>query len=124
MVNSRNKGANGEREAAKWLASKFNLAELPERNLEQVRKGGHDLVGFPPFCFEVKRQEQLELRKWWVQAVNASTQEYNVPVVLYRQNRKKWKFLISAREIGLDTGFIQLEAREFLLWAEHEMYQH
>ncbi len=125
-INGRNKGANAEREAARWLKLKFKLEHEPERNLEQYRFGGKgktqagfDLQGFPPFCFEIKRCEKLDLRSWWVQCVHAVTQEYPIPVVMYRQNRGKWKFLISARNIGLERGFLALEEIEFLRWAKN-----
>jgi hypothetical protein len=36
---------------------------------------------------------------------------------MYRQNRKKWKFLISAKFIGLDKGYVRLEELEFKKWA-------
>jgi len=122
-INGLKKGKSGEREAAAWLKLKFKLETLPQRNLEQYRYGAHvnstgyDLVGFPPFCFEIKRVETLNLRSWWVQVVNATTEEYHIPVVMFRQNRKKWNFLISAKEIGCTNGFIHLEEREFLQWA-------
>ena len=115
-INSRNKGANGEREAAIWLQDKLGLGKIPERNLEQIRKGGHDLIGFPPFCLEIKRSETLALRDWWLQVTQAITNEYYIPIVMYRQNNKKWKFLISARHIGVEKGYIQLEEREFRIW--------
>jgi hypothetical protein len=41
-----------------------------------------------------------------------------MPVVMFRQNGNSWKFLISAKNIGLKTGFIQLEEREFIIWAK------
>jgi len=118
MVNGRAKGANGEREAAKWLQLNFGLANCPQRNLEQVRSGGHDLVGFEPFAFEVKRCEAVSLRKWWLQCVTSASKLHMVPVVMFRQNNKPWRFLISAKHIGLQNGFIQLEEREFILWAK------
>jgi len=124
-INGRNKGANAEREAARWLKIQFKLEHEPERNLEQYRFGGKgktqagfDLQGFQPFCFEIKRVEVLALRSWWVQCVHAVTDEYPVPVVMFRQNRGKWRFLISAQNIGLKAGFIQLEDREFKRWVE------
>lgn len=131
-VNGRNKGANGEREAAKWLQQQFGLEHTPERNIEQYRhkKGsvnhfrkstGHDLTGFAPYCFEIKRCESLDLRGWWRQAVNACTPKYNIPVVMYRQNRQPWRFLISAKELGLRNGYIHLEAREFVMWIKLQM---
>ena len=123
-INSRAKGSNGEREAAKWLHQQFKLEHLPERNLEQVRykgKGktqmGHDLIGFQPFCFEIKRCETLSYRDWWLQCVTACTDEYPIPVVMFRQTRKQWEFLISAKEIGCRNGFLHLHAREFVMWA-------
>lgn len=119
MVNSRTKGAAGEREAGKWLQAKFRLANAPERNLEQVRSGGHDLVGFPPFAFEVKRTEGVSKRAWWLQAHTSRTKKYNIAVVMYRKSRQPWRFLISARYVGCKNGFIQLEEREFIGWANH-----
>jgi len=127
MVNPRTKGANAERQAAVWLQQQFKLEHIPQRNLEQVRFGGHqkstgfDLIGFPPFCFEIKRQEKLSLRSWWCQCVAAATEEHPVPVVMFRQNRGKWFFLISAREIGLSNGFIQLEDKEFVKWINNKL---
>jgi len=115
-INSRNKGARAELQAAKWLKLKFKLENEPQRNLEQVRSGGHDLNGFPPFCIEVKHCETLALRSWWIQAVASVTRDYSVPVVMAKQNRKPWIFLISAREIGLERGFIQLQENEFIKW--------
>ena len=126
-INGRNKGAAAEREFCVWLQDTFKLEHLPERNIEQYRhkagsanhfrkSTGHDITGFVPFAFEVKRCESLDLRGWWRQAVNSATPEYNVPVVAYRQNRGKWKFLISAKEIGLRNGYLHLEAREFIMW--------
>ena len=115
-INSRNKGANGEREAGRWLQEQFKLEKTPRRNLEQVRSGGHDLEGFQPFCIEVKRSETIDKRSWWLQVTHSLTDEYFVPVVMYRQNGRKWKFLISGKHIGIKNGFMQLEEREFKLW--------
>jgi len=120
-INGRTKGASAEREAAKWLQKTFKLAECPQRNLEQVRSGGFDLIGFPPFAFEIKRVEKLDLRKAWVQAVNSCNQEYNIPIVMYRRNRSSWHFLVSAKYLGLRNGFLRLEEREFILWAEKRL---
>ena len=125
-INSRNKGANGEREAAVWLQKNFNLEHLPQRNLEQVRfKGagrvqeGHDLIGFEPFAMEIKRCETLTLRTWWLQAKRSSRRSSGdmVPVVMFRQNRKRWEFLIGANWIGLEVGYIRLQEQEFVAWA-------
>jgi len=125
VVNPRTKGQTGEREFARWMKLKLHLEHEPQRCLEQVRfKGGGriqqgmDLVGCPPFCVEVKRQEKLSLRSWWCQAVAATTPEYPHPVVAFRQNRGKWAILISARNIGLQNGFIRLEEIEAVKWMQ------
>jgi len=126
-INGRNKGAAAEREAAKWLKLKFKLEHEPQRNLEQYRYGAHvnstgfDLIGFPPFCLEIKRVEKLNLRSWWVQAVAAITPTHSEPVVMFRQNRGKWRFLISAGHIGLENGFVTLEENEFIKWANIQL---
>ena len=122
-INSRGKGAEGEREFARWLQENLKLDFLPTRNLEQVREGGADIMGVKPFVFEVKRCQQLSLRNWWLQ-VNISIQnmtaeelsEQPIPVVAYRQNHQPWRFLISATHIGLFKGFIQIEEFEARQW--------
>jgi hypothetical protein len=121
-MNVRQKGANGELEAAKWLHKWLRLKEIPQRNLEQVRSGGHDLTGTAPFFIEVKRCQTIQKTKWWIQA-QTSTPEGGCPVVMFRQNKKKWKFLLPANLIGLDSGFIQLEVEEFLRWADKHVQE-
>ena len=116
-INGRTKGSVAEREAAAWLQRTFKLQDTPQRNLEQVRSGGHDLLGFPPFAVEIKRQEKLDLRGAWVQVVNAADIN-EVPFVMYRKSRQKWHFLVSAKPLGLKNGFVRLEEREFILWAQ------
>ena len=114
-INVRSKGANGEREFCRWLQDTLDLGELPERNLDQVRNGGADIMTLPQFTIEVKRCEALALRQWWVQVMQAATKD-SQPIVAYRQNRKPWKFLISAQNIGLDKGFIEIAEFEFKKW--------
>jgi hypothetical protein len=117
MVHALNKGKAGEREFCKWLED--NLSIITSRNLDQAREGGAD-VTTDDFLFEVKRRETLDLQSWWNQVVKAGTQPRNshlIPVVCYRQNRKQWQFLISAKFIGLEKGFIHLEERVFRQWA-------
>ena len=124
-INARSKGAGGKREFCSWLFNKFEwLDEKPERNLEQVRSGGTDII-LPPFGFEVKRCEKLQLIDWWIQ-VKTDCEQYNnirlndkisTPVVAFRQNGKPWEFLISAHNIGCNKGFIRINEKVFLEWA-------
>jgi hypothetical protein len=120
-INARAKGAAGERELATWLHESFPIAVKPERNLEQVRNGGSDLI-VPPFMFEVKRVETLALGNWW-QQVNASVNGYFSkngvrlePVVAFRQNKQEWNFLASAKHMGCDNGYVRMSALVFRNW--------
>lgn len=119
-INVRTKGAQGEREFCKWLYENMNVP-LPQRNLEQVRSGGSDIIEVEPFFFEVKRCETLSLDAWWHQVVVACKKSMldpsPVPVVCFRQNRKPWEFLISASQIGNDKGHVRLSERVFLEWS-------
>ena len=74
-INSRQKGANGEREFAAVLQKVVNEVALLcgyvpptiRRNTEQSQIGGEDLTGLPWYSFEIKRCERVELDKWWQQ---------------------------------------------------------
>ena len=76
-INSRQKGAAGEREVAKILQQVVNEVALQcgyvsptiRRNTEQSQIGGEDLTGLPWYSFEIKRCERVELDKWWQQTV-------------------------------------------------------
>ena len=114
-INSRAKGAAGEREFAEWLFYHLKLKTKPTRNLEQVRLGGADIIDVPPFIFEVKRCQQLDLRKWWIKLLKDSM-DSEIPVVAFRKNNHPWSFLISAKYIGLEKGYIRLEEPEFIKW--------
>lgn len=101
MVNGRAKGASAERELAdlltRWAAEVGVTLDL-KRNLEQVRGGGHDLVGLEDYgmAVEVKRVEQLSLNAWWQQATRQAEAVGCLPVLAWRQNRKPWTFRIRA----------------------------
>lgn len=119
MVNIRSKGAAGERELADWLYMHLPLREKPERNLDQVRSGGGDLL-VPPFLFECKRHENLDLQSWWIQAKTAANKAELLPCVAFRQNKKKWEFLLPASmlDINLEVGYIRLESKVFVQYAK------
>lgn len=124
------KGKNGELEFAKWLEENLDLEKKLKRNIEQVREGGADITCLKPFLFEVKRCEKLDLFSWWGQIKRAAdnynkqnkiltNNDFRMPIVAFRQNRKKWEFLISASNIGLEFGFIRITERIFLEWAKN-----
>lgn len=110
-INSRNKGASGERQAASWLYYNLKLHVMPERNLEQVRSGGGDLVGVGCFCVEVKRCERLAIKKWWKQTITSADDRGEDPVLMYRRNKEDWQFIV-------DNNLHVLSEREFRLYAK------
>jgi len=110
-INSRNKGASGEREAADWLYYNLNLHTKPERNLEQVRSGGGDLVGVGCFCVEVKRCQQLALKAWWKQSLKSALDRQEEPVIMYRRNGESWKFIV-------DEELTILSERDYRIYAK------
>lgn len=121
-LNARAKGASGEREFCDWLAKNFNI-DRPERNLNQVREGGVDIL-CNPFGFEIKRCETIALHKWWLQVTtavnNKSGKAFGLePVVAFRVNGKDWEFLISAKHIGVATGYIHMPAHVWKKWANN-----
>lgn len=122
MVNSRNKGRNGELEFSKYLQRLLDLPELPRRNLEQLRDQSQADFVVGPFIFEVKRAEVLRLDDWWQQVTAAWSYQNGghllERVVAFRQKYRPWCFLISADNIGLEDGYLQLDERVFEQWAQ------
>lgn len=104
-INIRQKGANGEREIQSALEYRVRKVarqigvELPatpiiQRNQNQSAVGGSDLSNTFGLCIEVKRQETLNINTWWEQCCTAAKPNKEVPVLLYRQNGKKWKCVL------------------------------
>lgn len=104
-INIRQKGANGERELATELNTAINVVKMQlgmtitadaivQRNQNQSAVGGCDLVGTFGFAIEVKRQEQLNINTWWAQCVKSAEHLDEEPVLIYRQNGKKWRVVM------------------------------
>jgi len=104
-IDVRQKGAEGEREVAKILnaiigevmvamaypAEQVAAAQRSvQRNQNQTAVGGCDLTNVFGLAVEVKRQEQLSIGTWWRQCVAAAERNNELPVLMYRQNRKAW----------------------------------
>lgn len=90
------KGKAAEREAALLLHQALqDVIEKPQRNLNQARSGGFDLDGLPGVALEVKRQEKLLITKWWKQTCDQCVKAgLELPVLMYRQNNRPWKFVL------------------------------
>jgi hypothetical protein len=95
---SRNKGARGEREVYKILQPVVDecflkcgkVPPLMERNGNQSRRGGYDIVGLDWMAIEVKYQEKLNLRQWWQQTIDQCAGDQK-PVLFFRRNRIPWR---------------------------------
>jgi Holliday junction resolvase len=89
-INSRDKGAKGERELANYLKDKG----YPEARRGQQFSGSSDSpdVVCPglseEFHFEVKRVERTEIWEWFAQAQRDAGKK--VPLVVHRKSRKDW----------------------------------
>lgn len=105
-INPRTKGAGGEREVATMLnviivQVMTSMGFPPEqiaaasksvqRNQNQSAVGGCDLNNVFGMAVEVKRQENLAIPAWWRQTVTAAERNNELPVLIYRQNRKPWR---------------------------------
>lgn len=137
-INIRQKGQEGEREIQRALepivrkvmeAGGYALPDKPiiQRNQNQSAVGGSDLSNTFGMCIEVKRQEQLSINTWWKQCTDAAKQNGETPVLLYRQNGKKWRCVVMAgvplpaRTTPLDSLLmyrVELAWDDFLAWFE------
>lgn len=90
-INSRDKGARGERS----VAHLFQKAGYPaERGCQHDGRTGHaDVVGIPHIWVEVKRDQDLNVLKAIEQAERDSSAltEDVLPVAIHRKNREQWK---------------------------------
>lgn len=96
-TSSRNKGQRGEREIIDLIY--FCTGILMQRNLDQVRNGGHDLNGIVGLSIEVKRQERLQINTWWKQTLRQAKEINSIPILAYRQNNRPWKFIVSTQKL-------------------------
>lgn len=128
---SRNKGQRGEREAAallmKWAAEVVGMLreygyEVPDvelvRNLNQARvgsDGSYDLVGLDWLALEVKRQEALNVNAWWDQTVRQCG-EGQVPLLMYRQNNQRWRFMTKLDVVAGVTVVVTMDMDNAYVW--------
>lgn len=132
MVNARSKGQRGEREAIKWLQPIVDevmgegVISL-ERNLDQWRAGGFDVVGLEWMALEIKRRESFNLNQWWVQTVKQAGTD-QVPVLLHRRNHQPWRARVLAPVV---TGqwqcpplVLDMEADQFETWLRYMIWWH
>ena len=92
MVNSRNKGAAGERELANIL--KGYGFEARRGQQYSGANGDADVVGLPGIHIECKRVEKLNLYNAMKQSRD-NARESEIPAVFHRRNREKWLVTMS-----------------------------
>ena len=87
-MNSRQKGARGERE----LAEKLREYGYETRRGQQYSgaNGDADVVGIPGIHIECKRVERLNIDEALSQA-ERDARDGEMPVVMHRRNRTEWK---------------------------------
>lgn len=90
---SRNKGANAEREVAKIISDTLGIPLLRRTPLSGGMDWKGDVVGWPGYHAEVKRQERISLPAWIEQA-EADCPEGSIPLVIYRQSHQPWRVVI------------------------------
>lgn len=102
-INSRQKGASGERELAAYLREHGYEA----RRGVQYHGGSDspDVVGLPGIHIECKRVERGQLYDWLDQAI-ADAGTDRVPVVFHRRNRREWVVILRADDfVALHRGY-------------------
>lgn len=94
-VNSRNKGARGERE----LASLLRQHGYDARRGQQYSgaNGDADVVGLPGIHIECKRCEQVRLTDWMSQS-KRDARSGEVPTVWHRRSNEEWLITMRAED--------------------------
>lgn len=142
MINIRQKGASGEREICDLLndiiqkvmrSMDYSAEEVikagktVQRNQNQTAVGGNDLTNTFGLSIEVKRQEQLAINTWWKQTVEAADRNSEHPVLLYRQNGKKWNCVTMGYLELPNSKFVKIrmaiDFEDFKTWFEKWVFE-
>lgn len=102
-INSRAKGAKGERELANILKEKgYNC----RRGQQYSGLEGEDVVGLDFIHIECKRVERLDLGAAMYQAYKDS-KDNQLPAVFHRRNRERWKVTMELDDwLKLYDGYV------------------
>jgi Holliday junction resolvase len=87
-MNSKRKGAEGERELSRVL-KEYGFGT---RRGQQYcgANGDADVVGIPGLHIECKRVEKLNIDNAMAQSIS-DAKDGEIPVVIHRKNRRSWK---------------------------------
>lgn len=85
----------------------FPTTPIVQRNQNQSAVGGKDLIGTFGLAIEVKRQEALSINTWWNQCVASAKALDEIPVLLFRQNKGKWRCILETQvKLASDTSVV------------------
>ena len=110
-INSRAKGAKGERELARLIRDRGYDAR---RGQQYSGLEGEDVVGLEYIHIECKRVEQLNIDKAMEQAIrDAKTGQ--MPAVFHRKNNKKWKVTLEFEDFMTlyDSYYSDMKLKEY-----------
>ena len=101
-VNSRAKGANFEREIGNLLVQDLDLRNPVKRILEQTRTKELPDLMMGRWCIECKRygDGSEPSDDWWNQVLTASSNDNQIPALVYKFNREPLKVRILASSIN------------------------
>jgi hypothetical protein len=114
MTNSRNKGANGEREVAKILRDYLGIDV--QRNWQAQAAGGGADILLPGWALEIKRAKRPLIASWWAQAAQQGVISGRQPLLVYRLDRGKWRALMSMKVLSPDLTCHHQVEMDFECW--------
>lgn len=108
-INSRAKGKSAERELIGELKKLLpeDMTRDLERNLEQTRGGGHDILGLKGWAPEVKRYATVlpaDMESFWVQATTQARNDRSRPALFFREDRREWRVVLRASDVNQALG--------------------
>lgn len=97
-----------------------------QRNLNQSRSGGEDILGIDWMSIEVKNHTKLNVGAWWLQALRqAGTKK--IPILIYKDGRK-WRVRLFTRLAVGKGDFLRAPADiswdDFLIYFEKRLKNH
>jgi Holliday junction resolvase len=96
MINSKRKGAAGEREFSNYCKSKgFDTRRTAQYNGKEQGSLA-DVIGIDGIHIEVKRVEHLNIHDAVKQAKRDNLNHNDIPIVAHRKNNTKWLITMEA----------------------------
>lgn len=96
-INSRQKGAEGEREWARWLRNNLSVEDARRGCQHAGGPNSPDVIGLLGSHAEVKRTQKLNLWAAMFQAIRDCGK--NLPYVAHRKNGEEWLVTMRAKDI-------------------------